>query len=238
MFNVFFNKLNILDSINVTLYMAKKKTETPPDIIGAYMKYVLENGERPKSIYSFAQHLGIKETAFYDKFGSFEAVEKQIFKAFFDNTKQLLDRNKEFQSFDAQNKLLSFYFTFFEVLKANRSYVVFALEQEKNKLKVLSVLSELKKSFQAFIDEIDIETMDFKEEKMEKLKNKGLSEWTWGQLLFTIKFWLDDNSTGFEKTDVLIEKSITTGFALLDSATLKSVFDLGKFLFKEKVMTN
>ena len=74
--------------------MAKKKTETPPDIIGTYMKYVLENGERPKSIYSFAQVLGIKETAFYDQFGSFEAIEKRIFKAFFDNTKQLLDKNK------------------------------------------------------------------------------------------------------------------------------------------------
>jgi len=238
MFNLFNNKLNILYSINVSDHMAKKKTETPPDIIGAYMYYVLENGSRPKSVYSFAQELGIKESAFYDQFGSFEAIEKRIFKAFFDNTKMLLDKNKEFQSFDAQNKLLSFYFTFFEVLKANRSYVVYALEQEKNKLKVLSVLSELKKSFQIFIDEIGIETIDFKEEKMEKLKNKGLSEWTWGQLLFTIKFWLEDDSVGFEKTDVLIEKSITTGFALLDSSTLKSVFDLGKFLFKEKVMTN
>jgi hypothetical protein len=115
--------------------------------------------------------------------------------------------------------------------------VVFALEKETNKLKVLSVLSELRKAFHEFIQEIEIETIDFKEEKMERIKNKGLSEWNWGQLLFTIKFWLEDESAGFEKTDVLIEKSITTSFALLDSSTLKSVFDLGKFIFKEKIMT-
>ncbi|HSH19764.1 MAG TPA: TetR family transcriptional regulator C-terminal domain-containing protein [Draconibacterium sp.] len=208
------------------------------EIIAAYMKYALEHGERPKSIYTFAKQLGIKEADFYDQFGSFEMIEKTIFKAFFDNTKRLLDKNQEFQTFDAQNKLLSFYFTFFEVMKANRSYVVFALENEKNKLKMLSTLSELKKVFLEFIQEIGIETIEFKEEKMEKFKNKGLSEGIWAQLLFTIKFWLEDNSAGFEKTDVFIEKSITTGFALLDSSTLNSVFDLGKFLFKEKIMMN
>jgi len=218
--------------------MAKKKVEIPTDIVADYMKYVLEFGGRPKSFYSFSQHLGIKETDFYDQFGSFEMIERTIFKTFFVNTKELLDSDKEFQKFDAKNKLISFYFTFFEVLKANRSYVVFALENEKNKLKLLSTLSELKKVFQQFIREIEIETVDFKEEKMEKIKTQGLSEWTWAQLLFTLKFWLEDRSVGFEKTDVFIEKSITTSFALLNSSTLESVIDLGKFLFKEKIMTN
>ena len=216
--------------------MVKKKTHTPSDIITAFMKHVLQHGERPKSVHAFTAALSMSEVDFYNHFGSFQAIEKEVFKAFFDNTKSLLDKNAEFQSFDAQNKLLSFYFTFFEVLKANRSYVVFALEQEKNKLKVLSTLSTLKISFQQFIKEIGIETIDFQEGRMDEMKEKGLAEGTWGQLLFTIKFWLEDDSAGFEKTDVFIEKSITTGFALLDASTLKSVFDLGKFLFKEKLM--
>jgi len=218
--------------------MAKKKIETPTDIMSAYMKYVLEHGEQPKSIYLFAQHLGIKEPEFYEQFASFDRIEKVVFKAFFDNAKTLLDKNEEFQTFDAQNKLLSFYFTFFEVLKANRSYVVFALGNEKSKLKMLSTLSELKKAFDEFIREIGIETIDLKQEKMEKFKNNRISDLAWAQLLFTVKFWIEDDSTGFEKTDVFIEKSITTGFALLDSSTLHKVFDLGKFLFKEKIKTN
>ena len=60
----------------------------------------------------------------------------------------------------------------------------------------------------------------------------------WGQFLFLLKFWMEDGSPGFEKTDILIEKSVSTGFALLDSSTLSSVFDLGKFLFQEKVMAH
>lgn len=218
--------------------MVKKKIETSEEIITEYMKYVLKKGTRPKSIYAFARQIGIKESEFYNHFGSFEMIEKTIFKTFFIHTKELLEKDKEFQTFDAQNKLISFYYTFFEVLKANRSYVVFALENETNKLKLLATLSELKKGFQSFIQEIEIETLDFKQEKMEKLKEYGLSEWTWAQLLFTLKFWLEDGSPGFEKTDVFIEKSITTSFALLDSSTLESVYDLGKFLFKEKIMTD
>ena len=216
--------------------MAKKKIESRSEIITAYMKYALEHGERPKSVYSFAHQLGLKETEFYDHFGTFVAIEKTIFSEFFVNTKRLLDENEEFKTFDAKNKLLSFYFTFFEVLKANRSYVVFALENERNKLKALASLSELKKDFRGFIQEIEIETIDLKSEKIEKFKEQGLEEWTWAQLLFTIKFWLEDDSKGFEKTDVFIEKSISTGFALLDSTILNSVFDLAKFIFKEKLM--
>lgn len=218
--------------------MEKKKTTTANDIISAYMHHALENGSQPKSVYAFAHEMDIKEADFYKHFGSFKQIEKAIFKAFFDNTMRLLKKNKEYKSFDAQNKLISFYYTFFEVLKANRSYVVYALEGEKNKLKMLSTLSELKKAFHEFIDGIGIETIDLKQEKIEKFKNKGLMEGAWGQLLFTMKFWLEDGSPNFEKTDVFIEKSITTGFALLDKTTLQSVFDLGKFLYKEKIMSS
>ena len=218
--------------------MAKKKSITPPDIMIEYMKFVLEHEVRPKSIYSFTSDIGIKESDFYDQYGSFKAVEKQSFVALFDNTKTLLDKNKEFQSFDAQNKLLSFYFTFFEILKANRSFVVFALENEKNKFKALSKLSGLKKVFTHFVSELGIETMDLPMEKLEKFKEQGITEWAWGQLLFTMKFWIEDDSAGFEKTDILIEKSINTSFALMDNTVLKSVFDLGKFLYKEKMTMN
>ena len=59
----------------------------------------------------------------------------------------------------------------------------------------------------------------------------------WSQLLFTLKFWLEDDSPGFDKTDIFIEKSVTASFDLIDVTALKSVFDFGKFIFKEKVNT-
>jgi hypothetical protein len=52
----------------------------------------------------------------------------------------------------------------------------------------------------------------------------------------TIKFWLDDSSAAFEKTDLYIEKSVNASFDLLNTIPLESVLDFGKFLVKEKMM--
>ena len=54
-------------------------------------------------------------------------------------------------------------------------------------------------------------------------------------MLVTLKFWLDDDSADFEKTDLFIEKSIAATFELANTKPLKSVVDFGKFLFKEKI---
>jgi AcrR family transcriptional regulator len=218
--------------------MAKKKTTTATDIITFYMDYVLEHNEHPKSVYAFAKANNFEESLFYNHFGSFEAIEKHVFKAFFENTISVLEKNEDYNAYDSRNKLLAFYFTFFENLTANRSYVVYALSKHKNSLKNLSVLSELKRHFSKYIDQLGIETLDIKQAQIEKFQTKAISESAWIQLLITMKFWLDDTSPSFEKTDIFIEKSVNTSFDVLNIQPLKSVIDLGKFLFKEKMHMN
>ena len=220
------------------LVMAKKKTISENDIITFYMDYVLEHDSNPKSVYSFAKANNFEESLFYSHFGSFEAIEKHIFNAFFKNTIDVLEKNNDYQNFDARNKLLSFYFTFFEILTANRSYVVYALEGNKKNLKALMKLSELKKAFTKYIDNLDIETIDIKQATIDKIQKKAIQESAWAQLLITMKFWLDDTSASFEKTDIFIEKAVNTSFDVLNIAPLKSVIDFGKFIFKEKMHMN
>ncbi|WP_142783268.1 TetR family transcriptional regulator C-terminal domain-containing protein [Changchengzhania lutea] len=215
--------------------MAKKKNISATDIITMYMDYVLEHDDNPKSVFIFAKHNNFEESKFYEYFASFEAVEKTVFKAFFDNTLSVLQANEPYLKFDARNQLLSFYFTFFENLTANRSYVVYALNKHKNSLKGLRVLSDLKHSFTNYIAHLDIEMLDIKQDKVERLQQKTLQESAWFQLLITMKFWLDDTSPSFEKTDIFIEKSVNTSFDVLNIVPLKSVIDFGKFIFKEKV---
>jgi len=117
--------------------MAKKKELTKENIISYYMDYVLEYNKNPNSVYNFAKINGFEESIFYNFFGSFEAIEKHIFKAFYDNTLNALESSESYETFDARNKLLSFYYTFFENLTANRSYVVYALDSNKKNLKGL-----------------------------------------------------------------------------------------------------
>jgi hypothetical protein len=215
--------------------MPPKKKINEDKIIDLYMDYYLENGEAPKSVYHFAKVNNFEEKDFYQFFGSFEAIDNYVFKAFFDQTVKLLETSEEYGTFDPRNKLLSFYFTYFELLTANRSFVLSILDNGDPSMKSLRVLRELRSAFTEYIAELEIETLDLKEEKLEKLKDKSLKESSWTQFLVTLKFWMEDSSAGFEKTDMFIEKSVNTGFDLLDVTPLKSVLDFGKFLFKEKI---
>ena len=217
--------------------MAKKKNLSANIILSMYMHYVLEHEQHPKSVYSFAKANNFEESKFYDHFGNFEYLEQAIFKAFFDNTMSVLEKNEDYNSFDARNKMLSFYYTFFEMLTANRSYVVFALENKKQ-LKTLKSLVKLKHAFTEFVDTLDIETIDIKQKRLEQVQDKALQESAWFQLMITIKFWLDDTSASFEKTDIFIEKAVNASFDIIDIKPIKTVMDLGKFLFKEKFQMN
>ena len=213
--------------------MAKKKNITQDKLISFFMDYVLMHNQAPNTVYAFAKENNFEEADFYKKFASLDALEKTIFKVFLDNTLHVLEKSEDYQQFDARNKLLSFYFTFFENLTVNRSYVVYAL---KNKgLKSLSTLSELRHAFKKYIDTLDIETIDIKEPRIVKIQDYSKQESFWIQLMMIMKFWLDDTSPSFEKTDIFIEKSVHAGFDLMDIKPLKSVLDLGKFLFKEKM---
>ena len=204
------------------------------------MEFVLEHNHHPKSVFSFAKEHNFEEADFYNFFGSFEAIEQSIFGEFFNNTIKMLAKSEEYPNYDARNKLLSFYFTFFELLTANRSYVVYALRGNESVLKLtsLKLLKDLKQDFKAFANNIGIEKIDLQQEQLVKIQEKTTQESSWIQMVLTLKFWIDDTSASFEKTDIFIEKSVNSRFDLLDIKPLKSLLDFGKFILKEKVNFN
>ena len=73
-----------------------------------------------------------------------------------------------------------------------------------------------------------------KNETIQKITKPLYAEGAWIQFLFLLKFWLDDTSKGFEKTDIMIEKSVKAVLDVLDTTPLESVIDLGKFIWKER----
>ena len=54
-------------------------------------------------------------------------------------------------------------------------------------------------------------------------------------MCFLMKFWIEDTSEQFEKTDAAIEKSVNTAFDVFDNTPLDTLLDFGKFLWKETV---
>ena len=203
-------------------------------IYDAYSTQVLEHEKEPKSVYLFCKNNKIEETDFYKSFASLEDIKESIFSKFFDNAYALISKEKGFDTQEPKEKLLSFYFTFFEVLLLNRSYVLFILSNSVDKMQKLSSLRRLRKSFKQFTSGLIEQGNNSKQSLLTKHPELIFSEGAWLQLLFLLKFWMEDSSPSFEKTDMAIEKSVQTVFELFDNTPLDSVIDFGKFLWNEK----
>lgn len=216
--------------------MSAKKKITEQQIISFYMDEVLSDESTAQSVYAFAKRHNFEEADFYQFFNGFEHLQEEIFAAFGRNTIEMIEQSSDYAQYETQQKLLSYYFTFFELLTANRSYVMAQLKGNKDKLSSLRVLGALRRVFVQYVERLGVVRVDFKNDQLNKLRDKGVSESLWVQLLITLKFWMDDRSKGFEKTDIFIEKSIKAQFDLIDTAPVHSVYDLAKFLWKENAM--
>lgn len=212
--------------------MKKTSTITKLEIVDLFMEDTVKNGKIPKRLSSFCTHNNIDETDFVAHFETIKDLEQFIFELFYENTIKLLYENEGFNDFAAQDKVLSFYYTFFELLTANRDFVSICLES-KNKFSKILLYKDLREQYIHFIESIDIDFIDIPVEQIEKLKDKTISNISWIKFMLTIEYWLKDKSPAFEKTDVLIEKSVNTAFQFLNTKPLESVLDLGKFLVKD-----
>ncbi|NMH29429.1 TetR family transcriptional regulator C-terminal domain-containing protein [Flavobacterium silvaticum] len=208
---------------------------TETTIIGWYVQSVLENNGTPQNVYSFCKQNGIEETDFYKIFGSFDALKQSVWNAFLNNATQAMQNEPSYATYTPKNKLLSLYFTLFEILTLNRSYILYSLKDNGEGLKNLQDLKQFRRQFKDFVTTL-VQNASPVSERIQKIKEPVYAEGAWVQFLFILKFWIDDNSPGFEKTDIVIEKSVNTVVDLFDTKPLENLFDLGKFLWKEAKM--
>ena len=212
---------------------SKTSQKNKDNIIKLYMQYVLEHETEPKSVFKFCKVNNVKEEEFYANFGSLETLKEHIWVSFHEKTLELLEKNKDYAAYESKEKMLSFFYTFFELLTLNRSYVLFTLPNAGKQIENLLQLKGLRKKIKDFATELIDAGNENKNLKITKQNPKIYSEGAWLQFLFLLRFWLNDTSPGFEKTDLAIEKSVKTVFDLFDNTPLEGVIDFGKFLYKE-----
>jgi hypothetical protein len=213
--------------------MTQKEHKDKLKILTAFMHNTLEQDHYPRSVYKFCKDSAMEEKIFYKYFGSLNSVKSMVWESFYDNVMSLLEKDKNFEQAHPKDKLLSFYFTFFEVLLLNRSYVLFALSGDEKMMTKMGQLTSLRNSFKGFASEL-IEEGNVNKPTYLQHPPKIFSEAAWVQLGFLVKFWMEDSSADFEKTDQAIEKSVQTAFDVFDNTPLSALVDFGKFLWKEK----
>ena len=204
-------------------------------IRAAYIDFVLNAGNRPPSVFKFCSGLGITEDIFYSHFGSFEGLEKSIWREFIAKTTDRLKADEQFHTFSSREQILAFYFTLFEELKQSRSFVLVQL-QNRNRLEIVpEFLKDFKREFESFISHTLEAGRAAGEIAKRPYLDQGYPKIFWMHFGFILFFWRDDNSAGFEQTDAAIEKSVNLAFDLIGKGAIDSVVDFAKFLYQTKV---
>lgn len=214
----------------------EKKKLTKEQLLELYSDYLLSNGKQPVNVYVFMKSHHAEESDFYQHFSGFEALENEYLKHFFKKSVELTGKIKGYKSFEAKEKLLNFYYIFFENLNLNRSLVLHLLgsKREFSGLKKLGSIKSLHREFLRSIDFEQLPIMDKAGNKVKEFGDKSREEVLWLHFLSIVDFWKNDQSPEFESTDVYIEKTIDAGFDLIYSSPLKKILDVSKFLWKER----
>ncbi|MDN4164228.1 TetR family transcriptional regulator C-terminal domain-containing protein [Cytophagales bacterium LB-30] len=213
----------------------KKKTGSSAESYQeAYKTYVLTKGHAPVSVYQFCQEQGTEEADFYQYFSHFDAVEQSIWKAYVQETVQVLEADSAYAEYSGREKLLSFYYTLIEVLKKNRSFVLYSLKDVRKTDLHPTVLREARKHFLLFLSTLLGEAQAKEEVVSRPLIGEKYADALWVQFRFILDFWKNDSSAQFEKTDQAIEKSVNVSFDLMGKSALDGLFDLAKFLYQNR----
>jgi AcrR family transcriptional regulator len=213
----------------------KKAVDIRSIIVEKYQQKLLLEGKDPASVFAFCKELEISEADFYAHFNDFTQVAAAFWMELFHTNIAALETSVEWEDFKTREKLLSFYFSFFEQLKSNRSYALLVLDQKMFNLKKgSSDMSELKEAYKNWLTKILNEGRGREEIASRSKFNYVYDDLFWYQFLFLLDFWKKDKTLGFESTDEAVEKSVNFSFDLIEKNALDSAFEFGKFIFQNR----
>lgn len=203
---------------------------TSQQIRTAYIDYVLTQDEKPKSVYSFVKKIKISEAEFYEFYSSFESIEKMIWAELTVEAISAIQQQEVWAQYSSRDRMLSFFYSYTELLKKHRSFIVYSLKSHQDRFSTPKVLSGVKPIFENFAEELINEGLETGELADRKFLTKRYKDALWIQFAFILNFWVNDDSTDFEKTDEAIEKGINVTFDLFQRSPIDNLLEYGKFL--------
>jgi hypothetical protein len=203
---------------------------TADEIKEAYIDYVLTHNEEPKSVYIFAKQLNTTEQEFYNFFASFISIEKGIWSGLTTQALAELQQQEVWGKYTSREKVLAFFYAFVELLKTKRSFAIYSLKKYRGRLSSSEILDDVKTVFENFAETVISQGLASTELADRKFFSKRYKDALWVQFGIIVNFWVNDSSTGFEKTDEAIERGINVTFDLFQRSPLDNIFEYGKFI--------
>lgn len=198
-------------------------------LVDAYITHLNEHGTPPVSVFAFCKTHKIKERDFYSQYSSFEALEARFWQDLLQRVIAAVESGVDWKSFSAQQRLLSFLFAFFEEALTHRTLLLLRFETLSPRDKP-AFTREFENTYKSFAQALTKSAVENREVADSGRLISLYPEAFYLHLRGLMKFHLQDTSSGYEKTDAVIEKSVTLAFDLLKTSALESAFDLAKIL--------
>jgi AcrR family transcriptional regulator len=189
-------------------------------------------GHAPANVFQLCEHLGIAETEFYHHFGSLEKVEESVLVIRWQEVAEKFAQDEQFATFGITEKMLTLHFAFIESLRDIRSYLLWEFKDWKNPMDQIKGLMSLRQAFQDTVSPMLNAASNLGEIPDRKVISKLNVEAIGMNLAFVMHFWLQDDSTDFERTDACIEKSVQLTMDFVGRNAVDKLFDFGKFLIQ------
>lgn len=209
--------------------MAAKTKETNASvearITELYKQLTVEGKVRHLSVYGFCKLLDISEADFYQHFASLDAVGRKIWASYAESVIQALKGSESYASYGARERILAYFFTFFEQAVKDRSFIGKTYTN-------FSLLRTYQRRFRAHMMEVIQEGVISDEIKSRHLESLYLDV-LWGVHWGLIRYWLSDESPGFENTEKAIETYLRVPLELMGQNIFDSAFEALRFTLSQ-----
>lgn len=202
-------------------------------ITAFYLDHLLDKGRPPVSVYKLCKEVGISEADFYKHFSSINGVEKQYNRQLVQKTLDTLTSDQEYEQYTVREKLLAFYFTFFEQALSFRSYLQLRYAHVRPGREP-AYLKGFKKSFLDFADELIQQGYEEKSIVQRPLVSSRFKDILYAQFLLLIRYYVEDDSEQFQDTDAYVEKTVKLFFELAGATPIDTAFDLARFFIQNR----
>lgn len=209
-----------------------KKAVSKSSLQKGYQDYLLTEGKKPETVRILTKYLNTTDQEFYKHFGSLKNIEKSIWEDYFHNTLKVITKDADFAEMSGREKHLSFLFTLMEIVKEDRSYILYKLENKRPH----DLPKELKDTRKLIMDSDEIDwakTFEYLPGNVQEKTQSAYKQVLWSHCIATMIFWVKDDSAGAADTDVFIEKTTRTAFDIGELPALDSIIDLSKFFLQK-----
>lgn len=215
----------------------EQKAENRRKIVSAFVGLVVEKDLKTATMRETARKAGLGDATIYNYFPTKEAIIYAYYGDKFDEVITTLKKIPDFHTFTFQEQLQTYFETQLDLFLPDREFLdktfqpaFFTLSQQYKRVR------PVKEKFMAVIRDIFDAAVDA-EEIPDQVFLEVMIQVYWEYAVGVIIYWLSDDSDNFERTSILIDKSIDLSCASIRAGIANKLFDIGIFFFKNHILS-